>query len=219
MKPVKASTRTATTTTCTCTWSYFRRLYYILGIIGDAIVILTFLWVFFYSGGLCWSSRPHLQFNWHPLLMIIGMIHFHGNCKRTDSHQNWKDRSFLTLVIIVVYSRTDLSWIPEHRGPYYKNCSCFDIWIDNNYGDYCILGGLWIQGSQWAKSYSTFYHATFLAWFSCYHLIHVPGKHSYSFPCIDLTLKWAWIRNYLFSSVSIFSGWVASFHFYTQPYR
>lgn len=40
-----------------------------------------FCWVFIYLGGLSWSSTPEIQFNWHPLLMTIGMIYLYGNCK------------------------------------------------------------------------------------------------------------------------------------------
>lgn len=58
----------------------FRLLYLVLQLIGVTLVILMFSWVFCYLGGLSWSATPKIQFNWHPLLMTIGMIYLYGNC-------------------------------------------------------------------------------------------------------------------------------------------
>lgn len=59
----------------------FYFLYVIMQIIGISMVVLKFVWTFMHSGGLCWSTNPMLQFNWHPLLLSIGMIYLNGNCK------------------------------------------------------------------------------------------------------------------------------------------
>lgn len=61
----------------------FRLLYLILQIIGAFMIVLMVSWVFGYRNGLSWSSTPGIQFNWHPLLMTIGMIFLYGNCKLT----------------------------------------------------------------------------------------------------------------------------------------
>lgn len=57
----------------------FRILYMVLQLIGITIIILMFSWVFFFLDGVDFST-PHLVFNWHPLLMTIGMIYLYGNC-------------------------------------------------------------------------------------------------------------------------------------------
>jgi len=57
----------------------FRLLYLILQLIGCTLIILMFCWVFIYLDGLSWSATPKIQFNWHPLLMTIGMIYLYGN--------------------------------------------------------------------------------------------------------------------------------------------
>lgn len=59
----------------------FRLLYLLMQLIGMALLILMLGWVFIHLGGLSWSSTPAIQFNWHPLLMTIGMIYLYGNCE------------------------------------------------------------------------------------------------------------------------------------------
>lgn len=63
-------------------YAEFRFLFLVLQGIGCTLIILTFYWVFAHRGGLSWSSTPKVQFNWHPLLMTIGMIYLYGNCKK-----------------------------------------------------------------------------------------------------------------------------------------
>lgn len=57
----------------------FRLLYTITQAIGFLIIVLVLLWIEFYCDGLGWSSSVKLQFNWHPLLMTIGMIFLYAN--------------------------------------------------------------------------------------------------------------------------------------------
>ncbi|XP_031623209.1 cytochrome b561 [Contarinia nasturtii] len=60
-------------------YANFHLMYLILQLIGFTLMILMFCWVFIYLGGLSWSATPNIQFNWHPLLMTIGMIYLYGN--------------------------------------------------------------------------------------------------------------------------------------------
>ena len=46
---------------------------------GMIAVILTGVWMGHYRGGFAWSSEPAIQFNWHPLLMMLGLIYLYGN--------------------------------------------------------------------------------------------------------------------------------------------
>lgn len=59
----------------------FHLLYVIAQLIGLTFVIMMGIWIFGYCGGLSWTSNPKVQFNWHPLLMSIGMVFMFGNCK------------------------------------------------------------------------------------------------------------------------------------------
>lgn len=47
--------------------------------IGLLCVVLMLVWTASYRGGFGWSSKPDLQFNWHPLLMTIGLIYLFAN--------------------------------------------------------------------------------------------------------------------------------------------
>uniref|UniRef100_U5ETM5 Putative non-vertebrate eumetazoan cytochrome b n=1 Tax=Corethrella appendiculata TaxID=1370023 RepID=U5ETM5_9DIPT len=59
--------------------SNFRILYLITQMVGGAIIILVGSWIGVHLGGLAWTRYPSIQFNWHPLLMVIGMVFLYGN--------------------------------------------------------------------------------------------------------------------------------------------
>ena len=39
------------------------------------------IWMGHFRKGFAWSETPELEFNWHPLLMTLGMIYLYGNGK------------------------------------------------------------------------------------------------------------------------------------------
>lgn len=57
----------------------FTLTFSIAEIVGTLAVILTVAWVGHFRNGFAWQSIPSLQFNWHPVLMVIGMIYIYGN--------------------------------------------------------------------------------------------------------------------------------------------
>ena len=57
-------------------WSYNKISFQFAGIVS---VILTAIWTGHFLGGFAWQSKPSLQFNWHPLLMMVGLIYLYGN--------------------------------------------------------------------------------------------------------------------------------------------
>lgn len=61
-------------------YSNFRILYLITQMVGVTIVVLVSSWIGVHLGGLGWT-KPSIQFNWHPLLMSLGMIFLYGNCE------------------------------------------------------------------------------------------------------------------------------------------
>ncbi|XP_058461577.1 plasma membrane ascorbate-dependent reductase CYBRD1 [Malaya genurostris] len=60
-------------------YNNFRILYLITQMVGATIVILVGCWIGVHLNGLAWTSRPSVQFNWHPLMMTLGMIFLYGN--------------------------------------------------------------------------------------------------------------------------------------------
>lgn len=54
-------------------------LYGVAQLSGLMAVICTVAWLSHFRGGYAWQSDPHLQFSWHPTLMILSMIYLYGN--------------------------------------------------------------------------------------------------------------------------------------------
>lgn len=46
---------------------------------GVLLVILVLVWTTHYRNGFSWRSNPQLEFNWHPLLMVIGLVFLYAN--------------------------------------------------------------------------------------------------------------------------------------------
>lgn len=129
----------------------FRMLYLIMQMIGAVIIILTVCWVFLHLNGLSWSATPAIQFNWHPLLMTIGMIYLYGNCKHLangpflNSYLNIIAHC-LTLIRmsvslhLIFFSNTYLSWNAFHQKTQLENHSRLNIWYNHVDGCDCWLG-------------------------------------------------------------------------------
>ncbi|XP_012530243.1 cytochrome b561 isoform X2 [Monomorium pharaonis] len=46
---------------------------------GALLIILMLVWTSHYRNGFSWRSNPQLEFNWHPLLMTIGLVFLYAN--------------------------------------------------------------------------------------------------------------------------------------------
>ncbi|KYN32172.1 Cytochrome b561 [Trachymyrmex septentrionalis] len=46
---------------------------------GALLIILMAVWTGYYRQGFSWRSNPKLEFNWHPLLMTIGLVFLYAN--------------------------------------------------------------------------------------------------------------------------------------------
>ncbi|XP_062550114.1 transmembrane ascorbate-dependent reductase CYB561-like [Armigeres subalbatus] len=57
----------------------FDLLYWITQLVGISSITMTGYWILMYRSGVAWSSQPDIQFNWHSLLMTIGLIYLYGN--------------------------------------------------------------------------------------------------------------------------------------------
>lgn len=63
-------------------------------------VVLMGIWTGHHLGGFAWQKNPGLEFNWHPLLMTIGMIYLYGN-GNTNNHMV---HSALKISIVCTFS-------------------------------------------------------------------------------------------------------------------
>lgn len=57
----------------------FKPLTIVMEIIGVVLVILVIIWCSTFRGGFAWTSNPALEFNWHPLLMVLGFVFLYAN--------------------------------------------------------------------------------------------------------------------------------------------
>ena len=57
----------------------FMPIYAMAHVFGIIAVVLMGIWTGKLYGGFAWQSNPGLEFNWHPLLMTIGMVYLYGN--------------------------------------------------------------------------------------------------------------------------------------------
>ncbi|KAK6617064.1 hypothetical protein RUM44_005421 [Polyplax serrata] len=57
----------------------FTLLFGLAEAIGALSLILIAIWLGSYRNGFTWTSNPSLQFNWHPLLMTLGMVFLYAN--------------------------------------------------------------------------------------------------------------------------------------------
>lgn len=57
----------------------FKVLYVLTQLCGLTMIVLMGSWIGVHMGGLGGTSNPSLEFNWHPLLMTIGLIFLYGN--------------------------------------------------------------------------------------------------------------------------------------------
>ncbi|XP_014256067.1 cytochrome b561 isoform X2 [Cimex lectularius] len=48
-------------------------------VLGVTCVVLVATWTSSYRNGFGWRSNPDLEFNWHPLLMTVGLIYLYAN--------------------------------------------------------------------------------------------------------------------------------------------
>ncbi|XP_023415458.1 lysosomal membrane ascorbate-dependent ferrireductase CYB561A3 isoform X2 [Loxodonta africana] len=48
-----------------------------LGSLGSLCILFTIYWMQYWRGGFAWDSS-NLQFNWHPVLMVTGMVVLYG---------------------------------------------------------------------------------------------------------------------------------------------
>lgn len=63
----------------TCAALFFYLLVFVAEILLFGVLVLVIFWVMWYRGGFAWREDPGKEFNYHPVLMILGFIFFMGH--------------------------------------------------------------------------------------------------------------------------------------------
>lgn len=128
----------------------FQMLYWGTVTLGAVVSGLVVFWTLCYRGGFGWSD-VNIKFNWHPVLMTIGMIFMFGNglynfqlfsLKKTPTphlQTFFKDKTRLKVHFAVWFSCFLTKMTPEIR--YFK--SSFLTW--NKIPYFCVVKGFFIQ--------------------------------------------------------------------------
>lgn len=59
--------------------SFFSKLYTLTQMLGILCVSLIGVWIAVFRGGFAWRSNPSKEFNWHPFLMVLGLVFLYAN--------------------------------------------------------------------------------------------------------------------------------------------
>lgn len=54
-------------------------LYGVTAGLSSLVVVLMLVWTFHFRGGFAWQDFPSIQFNWHPVLMVVSFIVLYGH--------------------------------------------------------------------------------------------------------------------------------------------
>ncbi|XP_068208838.1 transmembrane ascorbate-dependent reductase CYB561-like isoform X2 [Palaemon carinicauda] len=59
--------------------SFFSKIYTLTQMLGILCVSLIGVWIGVFRGGFAWRSNPAKEFNWHPFLMVLGLVFLYAN--------------------------------------------------------------------------------------------------------------------------------------------
>lgn len=107
----------------------------LLGLLGILCVGLTGFWSQYWHGGFAWDGSPQM-FNWHPVLMVTGLLVLYGTGK-------WFSKSFLIFPPILKSGEKLLGfWGVFSPGGRWQWCS-----IDPNNTSPLTCSGIGVSGT------------------------------------------------------------------------
>ncbi|XP_020281111.1 cytochrome b561-like isoform X2 [Pseudomyrmex gracilis] len=155
---------------------------------GIVLLILVGVWISYYRGGYSWRSDPKLEFNWHPLLMIIGLVYLYSNAMllyRTQRNVRKKQLKLthaglmLFIVLLVVIALVAVFDSHNLASPPIPNMYTLHSWVG--------LTTVILFCCQW-----------------------VAGCVSFLFPGLQSPLRAAYMPLHVFFGVAAFIGAIAS---------
>ncbi|RXG70055.1 putative cytochrome b561 [Armadillidium vulgare] len=57
----------------------FTKIFTLTQILGVTTLLLIIIWLSLFRNGFAWNSNPKLEFNWHPLFMVLGLVFLYAN--------------------------------------------------------------------------------------------------------------------------------------------
>ncbi|XP_013391599.1 putative cytochrome b561 [Lingula anatina] len=57
---------------------YFWLIFALSQALGVAFVVMLGVWLYKYQKGFAWTENPQVEFNYHPLFMVIGLVFLYG---------------------------------------------------------------------------------------------------------------------------------------------
>ncbi|KAB7506448.1 putative cytochrome [Armadillidium nasatum] len=57
----------------------FTKIFTLTQILGVTTLLLIIIWLSLFRNGFAWTSNPKLEFNWHPLFMVLGLVFLYAN--------------------------------------------------------------------------------------------------------------------------------------------
>lgn len=54
-------------------------LYGVTAGLSSLVLVELLVWIVHFRGGLAWQEAPALQFNWHPILMVVSLVVLYGH--------------------------------------------------------------------------------------------------------------------------------------------
>ena len=61
-------------------------LYGVTAGLSTLVLVLLLVWTFEFRGGCAWQDYPAIQFNWHPILMVVSLVILYGHGKPFPHH-------------------------------------------------------------------------------------------------------------------------------------
>ncbi|TSR04299.1 Cytochrome b ascorbate-dependent protein 3 [Bagarius yarrelli] len=134
----------------------FYTAYLLCLVLSLVCMVLVIHWNAFYRGGFSWDGKA-TQFNWHPVLMVMGLVVLYGNAavvyriplSWTQDKQRWKILHACLLLLALIFTIVGLCAVfGYHNASKTPNLYSLHSWVG------IITSALF--AAQWVAGFGTF---------------------------------------------------------------